>query len=52
MSLTKDLGKSFVNNFDSFWNRPGYFVEDGIHLGENGSLLLSSNIGKIVGQLN
>ncbi|CAB1331786.1 unnamed protein product [Coregonus sp. 'balchen'] len=27
MRLTKDLGMSFVDNFDSFWNRPGYFVE-------------------------
>uniref|UniRef100_A0A8C8CLJ3 Uncharacterized protein n=1 Tax=Oncorhynchus tshawytscha TaxID=74940 RepID=A0A8C8CLJ3_ONCTS len=40
MSLTKDLGKSFVNNFESSWNMAGYFVEDGIHLGENGSRLL------------
>uniref|UniRef100_A0A4W5QIX2 SGNH hydrolase-type esterase domain-containing protein n=1 Tax=Hucho hucho TaxID=62062 RepID=A0A4W5QIX2_9TELE len=39
MRLTKDLGMSFVDNFHSFWNRPGYFVEDGIHLGENGSRL-------------
>ena len=42
---------SFVDNFDS-WNRPGYFVEDRIHLGENGSWLLSSNMGKVLGQLN
>lgn len=52
MRLTKDLGMSFVDNFDAFWNRPGYVVEDGIHLGENGSRLLSSNIGKVVCQIN
>uniref|UniRef100_A0A4W5PLV2 SGNH hydrolase-type esterase domain-containing protein n=1 Tax=Hucho hucho TaxID=62062 RepID=A0A4W5PLV2_9TELE len=48
MHLTKDFGMSFVDNSDSFSNRPGYFVAEGIHLGENGSRLLSSKIGKVL----
>uniref|UniRef100_A0AAZ3QP05 SGNH hydrolase-type esterase domain-containing protein n=1 Tax=Oncorhynchus tshawytscha TaxID=74940 RepID=A0AAZ3QP05_ONCTS len=52
MRLTKDLGMFFVFNLDSFWNRPGFFLEDGIHLGENGTRLLSSNVGNVLGQLN
>ncbi|CAJ1053384.1 hypothetical protein D4764_12G0010930 [Xyrichtys novacula] len=34
----------FIDNFNSFWNRPDYFNSDGIHLNRSGRSILVSNI--------
>lgn len=37
-------GILFIDNFDLFWERPGFFKRDGLHPNHRGARILSENI--------
>lgn len=40
------IGVNFINNFDTFWQRPCFYKRDGVHPNTLGSAMLSENIKK------
>uniref|UniRef100_A0A8B9KKA6 SGNH hydrolase-type esterase domain-containing protein n=1 Tax=Astyanax mexicanus TaxID=7994 RepID=A0A8B9KKA6_ASTMX len=43
---TASLDVAFVDNFDTFWQRPCFYKRDGVHPNQFGSDMLSENINK------
>ena len=44
MSLELSPSVTYVNNFDSLWQKPGLFAKTGTRLSDNGNIILKRNI--------